>query len=78
MAIPVIAGAGLIETLKAVKTGIPLDMVPPLLISMVFTVIISLVSLKILFSLVRRVKLDLFGYYTFMLGFIGVIFYYIF
>ena len=75
MAIPVIAGAGLLESVKAAKTGIPGDMALPLSISMLFTVIISLVSLKILFAVVKRVKLDLFGYYTILAGISGLIFY---
>jgi undecaprenyl-diphosphatase len=75
MAIPVIAGAGLLESIKAAKTGIPGDLAVPLLISMAFTVIISLVALRVLFAVVKRVKLDLFGYYTILAGILGLIFY---
>ena len=75
MAIPVIAGTGLLESLKAAKTGIPGDIAPPLFISMVFTVIISFVSLKVLFAVVKRVRLDLFRYYTILAGILGLIFY---
>lgn len=75
MAIPVIAGAGLLEALKAVKTGIPGEMAMPLIISMAFTVVVSLLSLRVLFAVVKRVKLDLFGYYTILAGILGLIFY---
>ncbi len=77
MAIPVIGGAGLLELMKVLKTGVSLDLILPLSISMVFTVIVALVSLKALFSIVKKVKIDLFGYYTILVGISGVIFYYI-
>ncbi len=77
MAIPVIAGAGLFESVKVAKTGISLDMILPLSLAMLLTVFVALASLKALFVVVKKVKIDLFGYYTFLVGILGVIFYYL-
>ena len=71
MAIPVIGGAGIMEGLKA--GSIPGEMFAPLAVSMVVTIIVALVSMKILFALVKNIKLDIFGYYTILLGITGLI-----
>lgn len=78
MAIPVIAGAGFLEAVKAFNSGLSSDIIIPIIIAMFFTVIVSLISLRVLFAVVRKVKLDLFGYYTLLLGIPGVVFYYFF
>ncbi len=74
MAIPVIGGAGFMEGMKAVKGAIPFEIFGPLGISMAVTVVVALVSMKILFTLVKRIKLDIFGYYTILLGIAGLLF----
>ncbi len=75
MAIPVIAGAGLMEGIKAAQGTFPAEMYLPLAIAMAVTIAVSLASLKVLFYLVKRVRLDLFGYYTIALGVAGLIMY---
>lgn len=76
MAIPVIAGAGLLEVIKAIKTGMTIEIIIPLFFSIVFTVLIALISLKVLFIAVKKVKVDLFGYYTILVGILGIFIYY--
>ncbi len=73
MAIPVIGGAGLIEGMKALKGAFPAEIFAPLALSFALTVVVALVSMKILFTLVKRIKLDIFGYYTIVLGIAGLI-----
>jgi len=73
MAIPVIAGAGFLEILKngnEMPTGIFL----PLITGMAIAVIIALAALKMLFAMVRRVRIDVFGYYTIIVGLVGLIY----
>ena len=73
MAIPVIAGAGFLEILKH-GSEMPAEIFPPLVAAMIVAVIIALVSLKILFAMVRQVRVDVFGYYTIVVGFAGLIY----
>ena len=68
IAIPVIAGAGLIEGIKAFKGNFPNEMLLPLGIAMLITMVVALVSLRILFALVKKIKIDIFGYYTIIVG----------
>lgn len=75
MAIPVIAGAGLIETVKAVKSGFEQSLVIPLLLAMAVCVLVALFSLRLLVIIAGKVRLDLFGYYTIAAGFAGVLFF---
>jgi undecaprenyl-diphosphatase len=75
MAIPVIAGAGLFESAQLYQRGFIAESFLPVIIAMVVTVIISLISLKVLFSLVRRIRIDIFGYYTILLGIVGLLFF---
>lgn len=75
MAIPVIAGAGLVEGIKAAQGSFPVELYLPLAIAMAVTIAVSLVALKVLFYLVKRVRLDLFGYYTIAVGVTGLIIY---
>ncbi len=73
MAIPVIIGAGLNEGIRAAQNGFPAEMAPALGIAMAVTMVIGLLSLKILFSMVKRIRIHVFGYYTIALGLAGLI-----
>ncbi len=73
MAIPVIAGAGLHEGMKAATGAFPDQLLMPLAFVMLITIVVSLFSLKLLFALVKRIKLDIFGYYTIAAGLFGII-----
>jgi undecaprenyl-diphosphatase len=75
MAVPVIAGAGLLELIKAIHKGVSFEMVLPLSISMIITIAVALISLKIIFYAVRKLRIDLFGYYTILIGILGLIFF---
>jgi undecaprenyl-diphosphatase len=77
MAIPVIAGAGLLEGIKAAQGSFPAELYLPLAIAMAGAIAMSLVALKVLFYLVKRVRIDLFGYYTIAVGITGLIIYYL-
>lgn len=76
MAIPVIAGAGILEGIKAAQGSFPAGLYLPLAIAMAGAIAMSLVALKVLFYLVKRVRIDLFGYYTIAVGVTGLILYY--
>lgn len=73
MAIPVIAGAGLIEGMKVSVGGYPSEIFIPIAAGMIVSIFVALVSIRILFWVVKKVKLDIFGYYTIALGVIGLI-----
>ena len=72
MAIPVIAGAGFLETVKAASNGFPQEIILPLLIAMAVAVVIALLSLRLLFAIVKQVRINVFGYYTIVLGIVGI------
>jgi undecaprenyl-diphosphatase len=73
MAIPVIAGAGLLEGLKVAGGSYPSYILLPILAGMFAAIIVALVSIRILFWIVKNVRLDIFGYYTILLGLTGLI-----
>ncbi len=73
MAVPVIAGAGILEIRNAEPGDFPSELLLPLLVSMVIAVLISLSSLKLLFALVKQVRIDVFGIYTVLAGTAGII-----
>lgn len=73
MAIPVIAGAGLFQALKLDTNGLNASFYSPMLVSMLVATIVALLSLKLLFWLVKKVRLDIFGYYTIAVGIIGLV-----
>ncbi len=77
MAIPVIAGAGLLEGVKAFKTGNIGDIAVPLLFGMIITIAVSFVSIKLLFKMVKQVKLYYFGYYTIAVGLIFSVYFFL-
>lgn len=76
MSIPVIAGAGLLEGIKAAKINYPPELIIPLLISMVITAAVGIAALKVLYFAVKKIRLDLFGYYTIAAGVIGLLLYF--
>ena len=73
MAIPVIAGAGLIEGLRISGGVYPAEIFAPLVAGMIAAILVALLSIGILFWVVKRLKLNLFGYYTIALGVTGLI-----
>ncbi len=73
MAIPVIAGAGFLEALPLFQKGLELHVLLPLLVAMLVTFLVALASLKLLFAMVRRIRIDVFGYYTIAIGLAGII-----
>lgn len=73
MAVPVIAGAGLIEGLKIPGGNYPAEIFGPVAAGMIVAILVALVSIRILFWVVKQVKLDIFGYYTITLGVTGLI-----
>mgnify|MGYP000967486687 CR=1 FL=1 len=77
MAIPVIAGAAAIELAKIGIHAFPVDIIAPLIVSMVIALCVALASLKLLFVLVKQIRIDVFGYYTIALGLAGLLFHYL-
>lgn len=76
MAIPVIAGAGLLEGVRASQVGYDTGVMLAVGAAMIMTIIVALVSIHLLFAIVRKVRLDIFGYYTILVGVIGIIAWY--
>ncbi len=68
MAIPVIAGAGLIEGIKVTGKSLNVEFFITLAAAMVITVIVALFAMRILFYFVKKVRVDVFGYYTIAVG----------
>ncbi len=77
MSVPVIAGAGMLEGTRLLGGTYPEEIYAPLLFSMVITTIVAFFSIKLLFVLVKRLRLDIFGYYTIALGILGLTILYI-
>ncbi|MCX7679605.1 MAG: undecaprenyl-diphosphate phosphatase [Spirochaetes bacterium] len=75
MAIPVIAGAGILESVQAAKAGLPGNLLLPLFFAMVFATILALGALSLLVHVVRKIRIDLFGYYTIAVGIAGLVYY---
>ncbi len=76
LSIPVIAGAGLYETLQSQNGALRADIVLPLLAASLVSFFVALGSLKLLFAMVRRIRIDVFGYYTIAVGLVGLGLYY--
>jgi undecaprenyl-diphosphatase len=72
MAIPVILGAGLLESVKMLGRGIPSGFVLPMTGAVAVAIIVALLSLKLLFAMVKRIRIDVFGYYTILAGSAGL------
>lgn len=75
MALPVIAGAGLIETVKVSSANLAGEFFTALFVGMAICVVVALISMKILFIIVKKSKLDYFGYYTALAGICGIVVY---
>jgi undecaprenyl-diphosphatase len=75
MSIPVIAGAGLLEGLKALERGLDSSFYIPLGISMMICVIVAYLCLGLLIYIVKKLKMYVFGYYTIAIGLIGILIY---
>lgn len=72
MAIPVILGAGLLESVKMFGKGAPSGFALPMAGAVVVAVVVALFSLKLLFAMVKRIRIDVFGYYTILAGASGL------
>ncbi len=77
MAIPVIAGAGLLEGMKAAKAGLPDGFLLPLVLAMAVATILALAALHLLMHFVRKIRIDVFGYYTIAVGTAGLVYFYV-
>jgi undecaprenyl-diphosphatase len=75
MAIPVILGAGILEGVKAVRSGLPGEIAFPVLISMTLAFAFGLLALWILDRMMQRIRLYIFGIYTVLLGTMGTVMY---
>lgn len=76
MAIPVIAGAGLLEGVKAAKLGMPDGFLVPLVCAMAAATLLALAALHLLMHFVRKIRIDVFGYYTIAVGIAGLLYFY--
>ncbi len=76
MAVPVIFGAGLFEVVQAGQEAFPGELMLPLSLAMIFTVLVALVAIKVLMLLVHRIHM--FGIYTILLGLTGLAILYFF
>ena len=68
MAIPVIAGAGLLKTIDAIQKGATSTPLPTLAVGFVVSMVVGLGALWLLLKMLRRGRLDLFVYYLVPLG----------
>jgi undecaprenyl-diphosphatase len=73
MSVPVIAGAGLLEGLKASEADYSSGLYMPLSIAMIVTTAVGYSALKILYYMVKNIKLHYFGIYTIIAGLTGII-----
>ncbi len=72
MAVPVIAGAGLMEGIKAAQGSVKPEIFLPLGISFATATLVAVFAIKLLLAAVKRVRLDIFGYYTIAAGVCGL------
>jgi len=72
MAIPVIAGAGLLEGINAAGKSYPRESLAAIAIGMAVSALVALAAIKVLFWFVRKIRLDVFGYYTIAVGITGL------
>ncbi len=77
MAIPVIAGAGVFEGMKAAKAGLPDGFLVSLVLAMAVATILALAALHLLMHFVRKIRIDVFGYYTIAVGITGLVYFYV-
>jgi undecaprenyl-diphosphatase len=78
MAIPVIAGAGLLEGINAAGKSYTPESLAAIAIGMAVSVIVALAAIRVLFWVVKKVRLDVFGYYTIAVGISGLAVTYLF
>jgi undecaprenyl-diphosphatase len=78
MAIPVIAGAGLLEGINAAGKSYPQGSLVAVAIGMAVSVLVALAAIRVLFWVVKKVRLDVFGYYTIAVGITGLAITYLF
>ncbi len=76
LSIPVIAGAGLYEAIHSSNGALRSDIVLPLLAASLVSFLTALVSLCLIFAVVRRIRIEVFGYYTIAAGIAGLGLYY--
>jgi len=50
-----------------------MELLVPLLVAMTVTFIVAMASLALLFAMVKRIRIDVFGYYTIALGLAGIL-----
>ncbi|MDA3900115.1 MAG: undecaprenyl-diphosphate phosphatase [Spirochaetes bacterium] len=72
MSIPVIAGAGLLETGKVASQGLGSSFYIPLLAGAFVCFVVALLSLSLLFVIIKKTGLSVFGFYTIAAGLCGV------
>lgn len=72
MALPVIIGAGLLESRKLSAINF-FDFGIPVVIAMVVTFVVALASLKLLIAMLQSLRLHYFGYYTIAAGVVALI-----
>lgn len=75
MAIPVVAGAGLAEGMNIANGNIHVSIAFPLVMAMIVCVVVALFSMRLLVVVARKLRLDLFGYYTIAAGIAGVFYF---
>lgn len=75
MAIPVILGAGLLESLKLNPAVLSGGAVWALAIASLVAIAVALVALRILVAMVKRIRIDVFGYYTIAAGIIAALYF---
>lgn len=73
MAIPVIAGATLMEGMKGCSAPLPAGLFPPLAFAMAAAFCAGVIALKLILALMKNVRIYLFGWYTIAVGTIGII-----
>jgi undecaprenyl-diphosphatase len=73
MAIPAIAGAGLLKTIDAIEKGTTSTPIPTLALGFTVSMLVGLAVLAVLLRVLRRGRLDLFVYYLVPLGIATII-----
>jgi undecaprenyl-diphosphatase len=68
MAIPAIAGAGLLKTIDAIQKGTTSTPLPTLALGFIVSMLVGLAALAVLLRMLRHGRLELFVYYLVPLG----------
>jgi undecaprenyl-diphosphatase len=72
--IPAITGASLLEILKIKDMSLPNDFYIALIVAFIITIVVAYFSMIVLFKLVKKIKLDYFGYYTATIGVLIIVY----